>query len=965
MTPVRRLLLVVSWLVSAAFSGEARGGEALAVAEALPTVAPTIVAQASRGCASSDTCGLTHGFTLAPYDVVLFFCHYRDDGTMTLTADGGVSVTEVFDVSASNGASLSAGWIAYVSGPQTSVTCDLSQNAEAFVAAVQVRGVDWLDPIDSFGTALENSGDIDCPNHPTTADHALAFCAGVGSRAFVSGPSGYDASASWSPHAFPGGGWAGQVHISDHTPPGDLPGGQEWVHSEQGRIISGTVAVKAGEQGVEPYSVAMHVHGSLSEGPGSMASATAGAALAGVDVIWWSDHDHRISVYHAVSNFGFEDWTEPLAHNEAWAPAFGFEVAAPIGWELDSDGGFDTYSAEISSDQAFDDSKSMKLSGARASPAFGFLSYGWAHSAPNPRRSLAADVSIDISIFAEDVSVDARPAVELLLSQQPANAQVAYFTRYRIHYYLDSSTSTPYRIGEIWYVPLAYTTGQWNSYTLEATQDAIAGFPFIDAEDNSLETLLLGVESRNGATVTAYFDALEIDQQVTHTALFAKQRIMLDALEVQTPEVVQLQGTELSWDGLHLNEFSIGTELSDYDEIADLSGLRDQNGLIQSDDTDEFEIEFKVPYLVDKAHMKDGLVSYNHPFGTGGPAKPTTPTQEELADFLTDWKVFDADMLEVGYHYREGTLDEHLWLWDELARRGMHLVGTGVSDTHGGYPSDWLNRINYMVTWVFADAPTKPALLQGMKEGRAFFGDISLFDGSFDLASDGGFRMGQIVVTDRVEHTVTTQIDGLLAGDEVHMIDNQVPNTQIATGSSFSFPRGVNVDLVNGTHFRSEVRRPNSSRNVVVFSNPIHFLPTVPAGGIRPERAAIDLGGVLSRSFVDFHVEAATAQPQGEQMLLTIDGSGSSGTIELDYSGLHPPTSVTLTGITGTWSFANGTLLLENLDGQGSIQVLARRVSVVPALGSWGTGSMLALLLVAGARGASTVNQRVRLGGSA
>jgi len=45
------------------------------------------------------------------------------------------------------------------------------------------------------------------------------------------------------------------------------------------------------------YSMAMHVHGSSSEGPASWATQVASAKAAGVDVLWASDHDWRMSAY--------------------------------------------------------------------------------------------------------------------------------------------------------------------------------------------------------------------------------------------------------------------------------------------------------------------------------------------------------------------------------------------------------------------------------------------------------------------------------------------------------------------------------------------------------------------------------------------------------------------------------------------------------------------------------------------
>ena len=43
-----------------------------------------------------------------------------------------------------------------------------------------------------------------------------------------------------------------------------------------------------------PTRMAMHVHASFSEGSASMQAHLAEAERTGVDVIWWTEHDHRM-----------------------------------------------------------------------------------------------------------------------------------------------------------------------------------------------------------------------------------------------------------------------------------------------------------------------------------------------------------------------------------------------------------------------------------------------------------------------------------------------------------------------------------------------------------------------------------------------------------------------------------------------------------------------------------------------
>jgi len=64
--------------------------------------------------------------------------------------------------------------------------------------------------------------------------------------------------------------------------------------------------------------VQLHLHGPFSEGQGSIDSHDWEASDVGCDVLWWSEHDFRLTGYQQVSHYGFEDWEEPLDRGEPW-----------------------------------------------------------------------------------------------------------------------------------------------------------------------------------------------------------------------------------------------------------------------------------------------------------------------------------------------------------------------------------------------------------------------------------------------------------------------------------------------------------------------------------------------------------------------------------------------------------------------------------------------------------------------
>src|SRR5262245_43503584 len=63
-------------------------------------------------------------------------------------------------------------------------------------------------------------------------------------------------------------------------------------------------------RGLKPVNMAMHIHASLSEGTASMAAHLDQATKFGVDVLWWTDHDFRMSAHGHTTAVGFEGPSE-------------------------------------------------------------------------------------------------------------------------------------------------------------------------------------------------------------------------------------------------------------------------------------------------------------------------------------------------------------------------------------------------------------------------------------------------------------------------------------------------------------------------------------------------------------------------------------------------------------------------------------------------------------------------------
>jgi hypothetical protein len=605
----------------------------------------------------------------------------------------------------------------------------------------------------------------------------------------------------------------------------------------------------AGEMPRGPaFSVQLHVHGSFSEGEGSIDSHTAEAAEVGADAIWWSDHDFRISGYRAVSSFGFDAQSEPIDRGEAWdARRFGQEDEVKR-LVLDSrDAPEQTLAFE--SDRPDSPPASLRIAAA-AAPAEEFQRFSATFSNQLRRhvRPLAAGVRVRLAIWPESNGPDARVFVEVALSLHPDPAAAPQ--RHALVYYLGAPGERPRREGARYLVPLAWQPDAWNRYALEVSRDAAQGFPERAAPgDDSLSGLGFGVEARRGARASARFDSLRIEQQAAGEEVYARQRELLAHFAAAVPAVGQLQGLEISYFAPHLNEFSAGTELPDYEAWLAESGLAGADG--RPRDLDAFK-RFVTQKSVERAHARGGLVSYNHPYGarlpgTVGPRKPL----EETRDELVARRLWGADLLEVGYRERGGrSLADHLWLWDELARAGLFPVGVGVSDSHGGWNDGWRTGVNNFVSWVYAPSREKGDLIAGLAAGRAFFGDPTRFDGLVELASAGGARMGSLALSERGSECVSIWIDGLAADDRVRVVERGIETARYgAEETRLGVAHPVALDGSLPHPVRVEVH--DAAGHAKVLSNPIVFLrevgPDLPVARVHREPAGTPAGAARAR----------------------------------------------------------------------------------------------------------------------
>ncbi len=564
------------------------------------------------------------------------------------------------------------------------------------------------------------------------------------------------------------------------------------------------------------WSVQLHLHGSFSEGEGSLDSHSFEAKDVGCDVLWWSDHDFRLTTYQHVTRFGFEGPTEPLGRNESWAPRLKRNVAGKKLLELvtsppDAEPRFVT--APVTEGEH---SLLLALQGKENAFETQLLALGAERFLV--RRSLATGVTLRLAVFPEALGPDARILVEAQLSEHAPREGlgiVPVFVRYLL-----GEQGPARREGQVYLVPVALELGRWNELALPLSADAVRGFSASPGEDNALYRLAFGVQARRGARAAAYLDDLRIEQQRAGPEMYARQGALIDEVGQLYPGLGQLQGVEVSYGSRHLNVFCLEPVLPDYDAIAD--EIAGSGTASEAFDERAFRAAV-IARVVADVHRRGGLVSYNHPFGTTFEENEKPRTNEEQLRILVRNRAEGADILEVGYRDRGGaTLDDHLWLWDQAALAGLRLVGTGVSDSHGGKDNRWRGSPNNFVSWIYAAVPDKEHFIAGLRAGRVFFGDLERFDGELDLVTEDGERMGATVQTGKPQVRVELIAHGLKGNERIVVVESgQRTSTYPAEGADFRRWHDLHLPAASPGFLRFEV---HDDSGPIALSNPIHFV---------------------------------------------------------------------------------------------------------------------------------------------
>lgn len=575
--------------------------------------------------------------------------------------------------------------------------------------------------------------------------------------------------------------------------------------SAEGWAIAGNGALQL--DAPTARSTQLHLHGSFSEGDGTMLGHTREAERLGIDVLWWTDHEHFYfdDGMPVVSGFDFESGA--LARSiDIWPPG----ETLVVGFTLDEETIAD-YTSVVSTDH---------------SPNGG---YGWGISFPGGQtgvvswdlvarpglnyRPLLSDVTFSFDVRSRWAdSEGASLSLVVGLSNSPMDdtgATVENVLRFRIG---GAAPGAPDGIGEE-IVAITTSPDEWLTTTVNVSDLVKTLYPTLGADQRAV---FVRVEARTtGARASFSIDNLSWTMAHRGQDLMALQRQHLATLPYDVEHHV---GHEMAmFDAYHVNVYGEGAPIYPYTQDAERDWAK----------------------AVGALREVGALTSWNHMFGW----EVATATDEERAEAveriateLIATEVYGCDLIEIGYRARWGLLEDFLTVWDRLSLAGVLITAVGVSDLHN--ERDWSTDRNNFVTWVLSPSTLEPDLMADLARGLVVFGDPTVFEGAevsaILMAPESRATMGQVVVGAEGPETLWFTMSPSKPGYQARLIvDGAVAETWTLDEGQQAFIE-TQVDPAALSFVRMEVL--TAEGDGVLFTNPIWFWPAEDEALVPEER---------------------------------------------------------------------------------------------------------------------------------
>jgi len=566
------------------------------------------------------------------------------------------------------------------------------------------------------------------------------------------------------------------------------------------------------------YSMAMHIHSSFSEQSGSVESQLNQAQRNAVDVVWFTDHDHRMSEFAFRKVVHFTSLTGEKTDGAAWQ-----WQQKTTGNLVSGAGGIDTQSSP--NDPVVGSSLAVSAKSAGGLASFGFSPQ--THSAGWNDRCNAYGQTWTFDVL--PTSIGPAAYLELLISSSYHLAQSGRPAGvYQLSYRIGGSGVPGSRVanGNQGVVTLPAVAGQWNSMAITPADDIAAIWPdLMSTRDFATDGITLSAVS-TGDLASGNFDFLQFVRNYTTGQVPVQTHAdVIASYSAAFGAVSRYQALEISRFLPHVNWFGGQVQLGDY---AGVTTKTYSNYVRQQ---------------VAAIHAAGGAASFNHPLGYSEGNILSQTAQDSavssVAASLLGNNALDCDILEVGYVNRGGCdLAHHAALWDVMSRNARFLTGNGVSDDH--FDQNWLGLKNNWITAAWAPSAGALDLADAMRKGRAWTASLSRFRGTVDMVVDGSCPMGSVSMSQVPQRQLQVVTTGVPVGGRVEVVQGVCDYMGTVASSSVmaTVPAGsgsVAVDNGVSSFVRSQVK--DSTGAVVALSNPVWLLREQPPTAIPTARA--------------------------------------------------------------------------------------------------------------------------------
>lgn len=587
-----------------------------------------------------------------------------------------------------------------------------------------------------------------------------------------------------------------------------------------GLIGAGTLGLPTGTAGAftraqdDPVSMAMHIHGSFSEGMASMDAHLFQAERLGVNVIWWTDHDFRAAAFGYRTEVGLDSEHEPEGPWDwSWAPV--------------STGDLQSSHDFVTTPHSPDETGGALLIQAQASGADAWAAYQLRAVSANLLYSTSYfDTTLHLDVLPQQVGPDGEVVVEVVSSYRAAtHGRPA--GQYRIQYRIGSATPgySHEEGGLLGVVHVAAgAAGAWQRLRMDLHSDHRALWPDTVAGDASLVQLLIGVRGRRGAAVRTVVDRLRFarTRRGSDDALAALRRAMRD-YRGRYPAVTQIAASEVSLVN-HVSAFGGDRVVPPYTMPYPVKN------------TSSAAQRAAVAFL----HHHGAVVSLNHPLRHPRNAGA-------LARRLITTNANGADVIEIGTRASTSALES---VFDIAARNAVFLTANGVTDDHAG--DNWLTQVSPYVRWltsVWSPTRRRADLCKALLAGRAWFYDPLYWRGTFDLHVGGRTPMGGVHFTSKRRVDLVVTATHLPQRSTLEVVVGRCDRAGIghlrAVNTRTAIPPrrvvggrwSTAVSVHKGVYVRAMVR--SHAGAIIGFSNPVWVLPAGQAAGMHVPKARL------------------------------------------------------------------------------------------------------------------------------